>query len=126
MKMPNDPDIPAEQAEQGHGTRLRGLWPWFAAGFLVVFVGMLLFVRMLSMHPSGEFLVSCSLWRYYAIEIPRALKPFHNIGPADGSNSGLLSTAFQHVLCSVVGGVIVLGFGWGVRKMGKRLSRGPD
>lgn len=61
MKMPNDPDIPAAQAQQGQGTRRRGLWPWFAAGFLVVFVGMLLFVRMFSMHPSGEFVVSCSL-----------------------------------------------------------------
>lgn len=120
MKMPNDPDIPAEQAEQGQGTRRRGLLPWFVAGFLVVFVGMLLFVRMLSMHPSGEFVFSCSLWQYYSMEIPRVFSPSRILGPVPDNGSAVALTVIQHVLCSIAGGVMMLGIGWCIRKMKTR------
>jgi hypothetical protein len=99
-------------------SRQRGLWLWFLVGFVIVFVGMSFFVTMHAMHPSGGFaVIRCSLWQYYAIEIPRtfSLAP-RNLGPATGSSS-VVETALMHLIFSVVGGVAMLGIGLFVRKM---------
>jgi len=101
---------------QAPSARHRGLWFWFASGFLIVFVGMSLAVTMYSMHPSGEFVVACKLWRYYLIEIQRAVNSSGNLGPGTGASSAAISTAFQHVLLSAVGGAATWGVGWTVRK----------
>jgi hypothetical protein len=100
--------------------RRRSLWPWFAAGFLLVFVGMTLVVNMYWMDPSGEFIARGKLWEYYLAEIRRATNSPRTLGPATGSTEAAVSTAFQHVLTSAVGGAILLGIGWGVRKIKAR------
>jgi hypothetical protein len=92
-------------------------WVWFAAGFCLVFFGMSLFVTMYSMHPSGQFVVECRLWQYYMLEIERALHSSGNLGPASGSSSAAVTTAIEHLLCSVVGGAVMLGIVWGVRRI---------
>ena len=96
--------------------RRRGLWLWFVAGFLFVFVGMALVVNMYWMDPSGEFIARGKLWQYYLVEIGRATST-QSLGPATGSTSAALSTVFQHVLISAVGGAVLLGIGWGVRRI---------
>lgn len=95
-----------------HGRRL---WPWFAAGFLLVFVGMSFGITMHTMLPSGDGVVECRLWRYYIVEIRRAAGPT-TLGPAAGGSS-VAETAVFHVLLSVVGGAVLTGIGWGVRKV---------
>src|SRR5437868_3687141 len=97
--------------------RTRPLWPWFAAGFGTVFLVMSLTVNMYSMHPSGNAVIGCKLWQYYLLEFDRALHSSGYAGPASGSTSAALITAFQHVLASVVGGEVMLGVGWVVRKI---------
>ena len=97
-------------------SRRRGLWLWFVAGFLLVFVGMCLIVNMYWMDPSGE-IARGKLWQYYIVEIGRATTSPQSLGPATGSTSAAVSTAFQHLLISIVGGVILLGIGWGVRRI---------
>jgi hypothetical protein len=51
--------------------RPRRLWLWFAGGFLIAFVGMLLMVRMMVMHSSGQYAVEVTLWQHYADALPR-------------------------------------------------------
>jgi hypothetical protein len=43
--------------------RRRGLWCWFVAGFLLVFVGLSMIVNQYWMDPSGEFLERGKLWQ---------------------------------------------------------------
>jgi hypothetical protein len=81
---------------------------WFVIGFLLVFIGMLLFVHMYVMLPSGQGLVKCPLWRYYGSELYNAATP-HPVGPAAGNGSGLGKTLFFHVLFSVLGGLLFAG-----------------
>jgi len=106
------PDESDSKTTQGQPVRRRGLWLWFAAGFLIVFVGMLLTVRIYSVHPSGEYVVACRLWRYYVIEMQRAVHSSRFLGPTTRSSSAALTTAFQHVLFSALGGAVTLGIGW--------------
>src|SRR5262245_34150027 len=81
----------------------RRLWLWFVAGFLLVFVGMLLLVTMTAMHPSGQYAVQYPLWRYYAIGLPR-LFGYSALGPASGGTSALMETGGFHLLFSAIGG----------------------
>lgn len=81
---------------------------WFAVGFGVSFVGMLLLVTHVAMHPSGAFLVSCRLWQYYLIERRSAFGPSaRTLGLASGGLGRLSLIAFEHVVCSAFGGAIV-------------------
>jgi hypothetical protein len=93
------------------------LWLWFVAGFLVVFIGMSLTVTIYSMHPSGNVVIGRKLWQYYVIEMQRALSVNQAFGPATGDSSALVPTAFQHLLCSAVGGAVMLGIGWVVYRI---------
>jgi mannose/fructose/N-acetylgalactosamine-specific phosphotransferase system component IIC len=97
----------------------RSLWPWFAIGFVVVFIAMLLAVTMYPMRPSGR-VVACPLWQYYFLEARRAMNPSRALGPASGSSSAAIATAFEHVLCSSIGGAALLGIGWAVRRFKTR------
>lgn len=83
---------------------------WFGIGFLLVFVAMLLLVRMHVMHPSGNAVVECPLWRYYGNELYKQVTP-HNLGPASSNSSASGETLFFHVLLSVVGGCVFAGAG---------------
>ncbi len=84
-------------------TSSRRLWLWFGAGFLLVFIAMALCVTMYTMPPSGNAVVQCPLWKYYAIELPRQFGPTV-LGPASGRGSGLIETMFFHVVISLLGG----------------------
>jgi hypothetical protein len=91
--------------------RWRGWWRWFAGGFAVAFVGLLLFYPVIAMHPSGQSAVRQRLWAFYADALPRAFGP-STLGPAS-SNSGMLAgVAFEHVALSTVGGCVAAGIGW--------------
>jgi hypothetical protein len=92
------------------------VWLWFAAGFIVVFVGMALGITMYPMLPSGRGVVACPLWRYYLIEAGRALNSSGALGPASGSSSAAIVTALLHVSCSALGGAAAAGIGWAVRR----------
>jgi hypothetical protein len=102
---------------QGQLKRKRRLWAWFAAGFLLVFIGMSLTVTMYSMHSSGQYVVGYKLWQYYLVEIQRALQPTQALGPTTGSTAAAVTTLVQHLLCSAVGGAVMLGIGWVVHKV---------
>ena len=64
MTTPDQRKFPAEPT----GRR----WPWFAAGFLVVFFGMAVTTTMYTMQPSGQSIEPCKLWKYYADQVRRA------------------------------------------------------
>jgi hypothetical protein len=93
------------------------LWPWFVIGFLIVFVGLALAVTMLSLHPSGRYVVSCKLWQYYVLEFRKWLNSSGNLGPTTGNDERALLMLCQHVLFSLAGGAAALAIGWVVRKV---------
>jgi hypothetical protein len=96
----------------------RHLWPWFVAGFAIVFFALSATVTVYALHPSGNAVVECKLGCYYMIEITRALHVSGlALGPASGNFSATIVTAVEHVLCSVAGGVAMLGVGWGMRQI---------
>jgi hypothetical protein len=101
----------------------RPLWLWFVAGFCIVFAAMSFAITMYTMHSSGDAVIECKLWQYYVIEIGRAWGGRKTLGPLTGSSSATAITAFQHVLCSAIGGVGMLGVGWIVRKIRSRQVR---
>jgi hypothetical protein len=79
---------------------------------------MALTITMASMHESGQYVVQCKLWQYYLIEIQQAF--FTNYGRSAADPSAAVITAFEHILCSVVGGAGMLGIGWVVHKIRNR------
>lgn len=83
--------------------RTRRLWLWFAVGFLLLFVGMLLFVHVFAMHPSGEAAIRYSLWEYYAVSLPRLFRPSY-IKPGSLDEGQLFETILTHLLFSSIGG----------------------
>jgi hypothetical protein len=103
--------------------RPRRLWLWFVAGFLIVFVGMSAAVTTYYMHPSGQAVVQCKLWQYYVVQIPRMFQT-QNLGPATADSQATVTMLFQHLACSVMGGLGTLGIGWGIHKI-KRREAGP-
>ena len=118
--MSQHPSREARETDSAEKKSVRSgrLWLWFVIGFLLVFIMMALFVTMYSLHPSGNAAVACRLWEYYFIEFRRVVGPYNNIlGPATGSSSTAIETAFFHVLFSVIGGAVLAGVGWCVRKI---------
>jgi hypothetical protein len=78
------------------------------------------------MLPSGEAVVQTKLWRYYIVEIPRsarALFESQTLGPGTGGSSAALSMLFQHLGFSAIGGLMALGIGWGLQKIGAARRR---
>jgi hypothetical protein len=92
---------------------------WFLAGFLIVFVGMLLFLKTYDLLPSGRGIVQVSLWQYYEQRIPKlfAAQP---LGSGTRGSSGLMTTLFQHVISAALGGIVALAIGWKVEKRRQR------
>jgi hypothetical protein len=99
--------------------RPRRLWLWFAGGFLIAFVGMLLLVRMIVMHSSGQYAVEIPLWQYYADALPRLLGP-STLGPSSANGSALPETALFHLLLSAAAGGAAAAVGWCILKFRKR------
>jgi hypothetical protein len=93
----------------------RPSWLWFAAGFLVLFVGMSIFFTRLSMHPSREAVIQYQLWQYYLVEIPRSFE-VRNLGPRIDAPSPFV-VLIQHVAASAVGGALIFGIVWAIRKL---------
>jgi hypothetical protein len=81
---------------------------WFGIGFLLVFLGMLFFVKMHVMHPSGNGVVECPLWRYYGSELSKQVTP-QNLGPASNNGSAFGETLLIHIILSVLGGGVFAG-----------------
>jgi hypothetical protein len=103
-------------SDQNTRYKLR-LWLWFVFGFLLVFVCTSFTITMYSMVPSGGAVVACKLWKYYVIEIRRAVSSSGALGPANGSTSALPTTVLQHFLFSVAGGVGMMGIGLAYQKL---------
>jgi hypothetical protein len=98
----------------------RGLWPWFAAGFLLVFVGMAFGVRMATLNSRGDRVIEGPLWLYYSIEARRVLDGSGALGPTSGSTATAIATAAQHVFCSCLGGAAMSAIGWAARSIRAR------
>jgi peptidoglycan/LPS O-acetylase OafA/YrhL len=98
-------------------TRPRRRWRWrlFAAGFAVVFVGLLLLYPVIAMHPSGQFAVRERLWEFYADALPRWFGP-STLGPASSNSDALVRVAVQHLALSALGGCVAAGVGWWLRR----------
>ena len=91
-----------------------GLRRWFLAGFALVFVGVLVFMKQFAWHPSGQALILCPLWQYYLIECRRAFMPTM-LGPMSGGGSAAVVVFVEHLVISVLGGTVSLGAGVVVR-----------
>ena len=91
--------------------RRRRRWRWFAGGFAVVFVGLLVFYPVIAMHPSGRSAVRQRLWEFYADALPRQFGP-SPLGPASANSGALVGVAVQHLAASALGGGVAAGVGW--------------
>jgi hypothetical protein len=96
-------------------SRRRRRWLWFAGGFAVVFVGLLVFYPVVAMHPSGRSAVREPLWAYYADALPRQFGP-STMGPASSNADALPGVAVTHLAVSALGGCVAAGVGWGLRR----------
>jgi hypothetical protein len=114
--MDSAPGTSSPAGTTGHRVCLR--W-WFVWGFLLVFIGMLLFVHSHTMLPSGGGIVSVSLWQHYLIEARRTFSS-SDLGPISGGGSAAMMTFFQHVLCAALGGAAMLGIGFAAGKLKDR------
>jgi hypothetical protein len=118
----DSPEQDGSQSARREKPRASGLWRWFALGFVLVFVGMALGVTTYTMLPSGDGVLRCRLWQYYIIEFRRAAGPNH-LGPASGSTPAAIETAVFHVLFSALGGLVLTGIGWAVRRLRGQADR---
>ena len=87
---------------------------WFAVGFLVVFVGMMLFVTQYTPYRDG--VLQCKLWRFYFIEFRRALGPVRPLGLGSGSGAHAVQILATHLAVSAVAGFVAMGIGAVVRR----------
>ena len=119
MSFPTTSIKPIKTATRIPVRRPRRLWLWFMAGFVLVFVGMLLVVRVTAMHPSGQYAVHYSLWQYYADGLPQLFGP-STLGPASGGESALVGAVLFQMMFSMVGGAAAIGVRWGIGRFRSR------
>jgi len=105
--------------------RPRQLWLWFAGGFLIAFVGMLLMVRMMVMHSTGQYAVKIPLWQYYADALPELLGP-STLGPPSANGSALPEIALFHLLLSAAAGGAAAAVGWCIPRFRNRRAGEPN
>jgi hypothetical protein len=111
--------MPTTNAKRpGHRRR----WLWFATGFLAVFVGLSVGVTVYAFTPKADAVMVLPLWEYYVVEAKRATAGGNAMGPASGSSTRAAMTLLLHLLGSVAGGVVALGFRWGSQKLRRRPS----
>jgi hypothetical protein len=101
-------------------TARRRLWPWFIAGFAPMFVGLSLVVTMYPLHHSGRAVIECPLWRYYMIEMRRALTSSGYVGPADGSFAAAIEAFLLHLTASSASGAALAATSWLVRRNNRK------
>lgn len=87
----------------------------FFVGFAIVFVGLLMKETNV-LVPGGNGVMSVPVFRYYLIELQRAVHSSGNLSLTSGAGPAAIVFLFQHSLCSAVGGVIGLGIAWFMRK----------
>ena len=87
-------------------------WPWFAAGFLLVFLGLAGLVHVYTWTPRADALMRCPLWEYYLVELRRAAGSSGVMGPASGSPGRAVTVAAMHLAASLLGGGLLLGVRW--------------
>jgi hypothetical protein len=104
----------AANGRQRQPSRRLRLWLWFVAGFLLAFIG--LSVTLSMYFYDGHVIYRTKVWHYYLLEIRRAWNSTGQLGPTSGSSSAALTVALQHILLSLVGGAVMLGIGWVVKK----------
>lgn len=100
---------PADDKAVPQSPRRRRGWLWFAAGSLVVFVGMAVAVTMYPLNRRGDAVMRYPLWRYYLVEVRRAVESDNTMGPTSGSSTAAATTFLQHLLCATAGGLVVYG-----------------
>lgn len=84
-------------------------WPWFLAGFLIVFISTSLLITMYLIRSDGAAIQSVKLWEFYLIEIPRALSfKSTTMGPGGSSTSNLVVVAAFHLAWSAAGGLAAI------------------
>jgi hypothetical protein len=83
---------------------------WFYGGFALVFVAMLFLYSIHARHPSGQFLVHQSLGRFYVETMPK-LFVATALGPATDNLNNLPMVLLEHLILSLVGGLIMLAIG---------------
>ena len=101
-------------------TTPRRLRPWFVAGFFLTIIGLLVGLKGYVLLPSGVGVARVPLWRYYIIEVSRAISGPHNLGPGSGGSSALIEHAIVHLLIAIAGGLLTLGLGWVIRRFSHR------
>jgi hypothetical protein len=109
---------PTDEASAPH--RKRHYWKWFAAGFVLTFVIVALFVPAYGYD--GQRVRQMPLGQYYAREIQRAWTHDGMMGPASGDGA-VAQTALEHVLVSIAGGGALVAVGWIVRRFSLQRGR---
>ncbi len=106
------PDVP--EAVAG-----RSRWPgrllWFVVGSVAVFVAMALILKHEFYNGQAVFVVP--LWQYYLMEIRLAWQSSGNLGPTSGNAAAAITLAFEHVLLSLAGGLLLMGMAWTIGRL---------
>jgi hypothetical protein len=51
------------------------------------------------------------------MEMQQPFTAYETYGPATGNSAAFATTVFEHLLCSAIGGAVMLGIGWIVHKV---------
>lgn len=114
----NSNHLPANGAGQPQRSRRGRLWLWFLAGFNMIFFGQALMLKIPTFAPEDGSIITCRLWEYYVIEVPRLFGP-PQLSLGWGIPS-LQAVAMQHLQFSAIGGAIGFGIGWVVNGLKRR------
>jgi hypothetical protein len=109
---------PVANHDEDRPRRRSRLWLWFVAGFLGVFVG--LAVLSPAYFYDGFAVHRTKLWHYYLLEIRRAWNSSGYLGATSGNSAVAATVATQHVVLSLVGGIMLLGVGWMLNKRSRQ------
>jgi mannose/fructose/N-acetylgalactosamine-specific phosphotransferase system component IIC len=83
----------------------RRLWRWFTVGFIVAFVGMLIFYPMSFYNGRGVY--ETVLWRYYVSQIKQQMQSSSALGPTADGLTALGTVAAEHLAAAAVVGIFV-------------------
>ena len=99
------PQDPASQPNQ----RLFIWWAWFLAGFIFVFVFMLVVWSVL--YSDSRATYKMSLWQFYYQQLKQTLR-FSRPAGTSGGTVAMLKVLVEHTLASAGGGLIAVTIGW--------------
>jgi hypothetical protein len=55
-------------------------------------------------------------WQFYWLEVQRAWNSLGNLGSSSGTSEFAATIVFQHLALSAIGGAVVTGIGWVLRR----------